>query len=200
MTTYVVRDPYGGATETTWETVMKGVIFNLLETVVSDAHGPDAWDELLERAALEGAYAGVGRYPDEELLALVAETATLRGEDPDVVVRWFGRRAMPHLAAAYPSFFDERPDLRSFLLSLNTIVHAEVRKLYPGAVVPEFRFEDETEGAMVLGYDSPRRLCVLAEGFILGAGDHYGASVTVTQPDCMRRGAPSCRLVVEVDR
>ena len=29
---------------------MKGVIFNLVEDIVTEANGPDAWDDLLEAA------------------------------------------------------------------------------------------------------------------------------------------------------
>ncbi|MGH6680112.1 MAG: hypothetical protein ACREDL_14570 [Bradyrhizobium sp.] len=34
---------------------MKGITFNLLEEVVSSGHGETVWDEILDRANLEGA-------------------------------------------------------------------------------------------------------------------------------------------------
>jgi predicted hydrocarbon binding protein len=46
-----------------------------------------------------------------------------------------------------------------------------------------------------MGYQSTRRLCALAEGFILGAADHYGETVAIEQPRCMHRGDERCALV-----
>lgn len=33
---------------------MKGIVFNLLEDSVTESHGEDAWDELLEATDLDG--------------------------------------------------------------------------------------------------------------------------------------------------
>ena len=57
---------------------VKGVIFNILEEVVSTQMGEDAWDGLLDAAGLEGAYTSLGSYPDAEILALVSAAAHQR--------------------------------------------------------------------------------------------------------------------------
>ncbi len=44
---------------------MKGIIFNLVEDVVTQENGPDAWDDLLDAAHVDGAYTAVGSYDDE---------------------------------------------------------------------------------------------------------------------------------------
>ena len=81
-------------------------------------------------------------------------------------------------------------------MTLNAIIHPEVRKLYPGADVPEFSFDASTEDLLVMGYRSRRRLCGFAEGLLEGAGDHYGESVRIAQPRCMLRGDDSCVLEI----
>ena len=55
---------------------------------------------------------------------------------------------MPLFAVRYPQFFEPHDCTRSFVLTLNDIIHPEVRKLYPGADVPEFDFgiRDEPSG------------------------------------------------------
>lgn len=180
---------------------MKGIIFNLLEAVVIDEHGEDAWDDLLDAAGVEGSYAALGNYPDAELLRLVALMPDAFGGDRNAQLRWFGRRAMPILAHRYADFFESPTDTRSFLLTLNNIIHAEVRKLYPDADVPTFDFdpvpgvEPPPGDALVMGYESTRRLCALAEGFIHGVADHYGQAATIEQPRCMHRGDERCALV-----
>jgi hypothetical protein len=172
---------------------MKGIIFNLVGEVVVANFGEDAWDDILDAAGLEGSYTSLGSYPDEHLSRLVAAASTALETDPQDVIRTLGEGAIPLLAQRYPGFF-EHDTTRAFLLTLNDIIHPEVRKLYPGADVPEFDFETHGDDDLVLGYRSERRLCALAEGFIRGAAAHFGEQVSIEQPECMHRGAPACVL------
>jgi len=61
--------------------------------------------------------------------------------------------------------------------------------------VPVFDFSTTDNGRLALAYHSPRQLCQLAEGFIEGAADHYGETVTFEQPACMHRGDDHCLIV-----
>lgn len=173
---------------------MKGIIFNLLEIVVVRDYGEDTWDSLLETAGLDGAYTSVGSYPHEQLLALVDAASTATGTPADDLVRWFGREALPMLYDRYSAFFDPHPSTRPFLLTLNEVIHPEVRKLFPGAYAPSFDVGEEDLRSLVLTYESHRGLCAFAEGLILGAADHYGEQVTVDQPECAKRGDARCIL------
>jgi hypothetical protein len=171
---------------------LKGIIFNVVEEVVTDRYGDDAWDSLLDAAELDGSYTSLGSYPDEHLLRLVGAASDLLALPPDDVVRSLGEGAIPLLAQRYPQFFDAHGSTRLFLLTLNDIIHPEVRKLYPGAIVPDFDFAFDDDDNLLLGYKSDRQLCSLAEGFILGAAQHYGEGVTLTQLSCMHLGDEKC--------
>lgn len=173
---------------------MKGIVFNLLQQIVTRDHGEDAWDDLLDAAGLEGAYTSLGSYPDEDLGGLVAAASQALDMPPDDVVRWFGRNALPLLAGSYPAFFAEHESTRPFVLTLNEIIHPEVRKLYPGADVPEFEFEIRGDDELLMDYRSPRRMCAFAEGLLVGAADHFGESVAIEQTECMNRGDSRCLL------
>ena len=173
---------------------MKGIIFNLVEEVVGDRYGEDVWDDLLDAAGLDGAYTSLGSYPDDELFRLVAAASDKLGIPPDAVVRTLGEAAIPLLAERYPTFFVGHPSTKSFLLTLNDIIHPEVRKLYPGADVPSFGFDQPSDDTLVLRYHSERKLCALAEGFVLGAASHYGEQAEIDQPECMHRGDDDCLL------
>lgn len=173
---------------------MKGVIFNLAEQVVTDAYGADAWDDILDRAGLEGAYTSLGSYPDADLSKIVSASADKLGVPVAGVIRTVGLGAIPLLAERYPAFFSPHASARPFLLTLNDIIHPEVRKLYPGADVPEFDFDTEGADVLLLGYRSHRQLCALAEGFIEGAAKHYGQQVSIEQSQCMLEGADRCLL------
>ena len=171
---------------------MKGIVFNLLQNVVQDEYGEDTWDSLLEGAGLDGAYTSLGNYSDRDLGTLVAGASKALGLPPEAVVRWFGVKALPLLAKSYPPFFDPHHSARSFLLTLNDVIHPEVRKIYPGAQVPVFGFDTSSDSVLVMEYRSARRLCALAEGFIEGAAIHYGEDVSIQQSRCMNRGDEAC--------
>jgi hypothetical protein len=158
---------------------MKGIILNLVEDVVRSEHGEDYWDDVVDETGLAASYTSLGTYPDHE------------------VVRHVGHVGMATLAARYPAFFEPHDGLHPFLLSINTIVHPEVRRLYPGAVIPEFEHSQPAPGVIELGYTSERGRCDLAEGLVLGAAQHYGERVVVSQPMCVHRGDDRCVIRVE---
>jgi hypothetical protein len=175
---------------------VKGIVFNLLEQAVSRDYGEDTWDDLLSAAGLVGAYTSLGSYPDDHLGRLVGAASGALRLPPQDVIRWFGREAMPALAQAYPAFFSPHADTRSFLLTLNDIIHPEVRKLYPGADVPEFDFDPLPDGGLRMGYDSHRKMCSFAEGLIEGAARQFSELVRISQPECMLRGDARCLLEI----
>ena len=173
---------------------MKGIVFNLLEQTVTEKYGADTWESLLDGAKVDGAYTAVGSYPDEELIALVETACAALGVEADDLVRWFGRSALPLLAEKYPDFFRAHDNTRSFLLTLNEVIHPEVRKLFPGAYAPSFTFDESIAGELALAYHSHRNLCSFAEGLIEGSADHFGEAVNIEQTECAKRGGEICNL------
>ena len=175
---------------------MKGVVFNLLEESVQRAFGPDIWDVLIESAGVSGAYTSLGNYPDSEIEALVAAAMQALSLDRDQVLRWFGQNAIPVLSELYPAFFEGPGSASEFTSGVNIIIHAEVRKLYPGADCPHFRLSDGADGQTVMDYLSIRNMCALAQGFVEGAAAWYGEDVTFEHAACTQRGDPHCTFVI----
>ena len=173
---------------------MKGIIFNVAEATVSDEFGEDAWDDLLDAAGLDGAYTALGDYPVEQLVALVTAASDKLALPPADVVRFIGRRGFSILIDKYPDMAVGHSSARSFVLSLNEVIHPEVRKLYPGADVPTFEYQDSGEGVLEIEYVSKRQLCHFAEGLILGCADYFEESIEISQPVCQHDGAISCVL------
>jgi hypothetical protein len=174
---------------------VKGIVFNLLEEVVSREHGVDAWDDLLDAAGASGSYTSLGSYADAELLDLVMAASSKFAMPPEAVIRWLGHKSVALLAEKYPVFFTPHTSTRTFILTLNDIIHPEVRKIYPGADVPVFDFATEAD-ALLLGYESARRLCSFAQGLIEGTAEHYGETVALEHLKCMTRGDDKCLLSV----
>lgn len=176
--------------------MVKGIVFNLLTAVVTEEQGEDAWDDVLGRASVDGAFTAHGTYPDAELESLLRHLDTDLDPSLEVRMRWFGRSAMPMMRTAYPQFFEPHRHTADFLRTLNDLIHPCVRRLYPGSDVPVFDVDESDTGIerIVLGYRSRRRLCALAEGFVLGAATQFGESCTLRQDVCMHRGDELCLI------
>lgn len=176
---------------------MKGIIFNLVEEIISQDYGIETWEDLLDQSGVPGAYSAVASYPDEQLFTIIDIACAMTGKSQQELLRYVGRRSIPLLQQRYPEFFVLHSDSRSFLGSLNEVIHPEVRKLYTGAEPPHFEFADEADGSLVMEYHSHRSMCAFGEGLILGAGDSYGDQLRVSQLECKLNGAPFCVLRVE---
>jgi hypothetical protein len=175
---------------------VKGIVFNLLQEVVSREYGEEVWEDLLDDSGASGAYTSVGSYADEEIEGLVSAAAAKLGLPRAAVLRWFGQQAMPLLADHYPDFFTPHASARPFVLGVNTIIHAEVRKLYSGAECPHFQIRETPDGELAMGYRSARRLCALAQGFVEGAAAHYGEAVDFQHSQCVDHGDDHCQFTI----
>jgi hypothetical protein len=161
---------------------VKGIILNLLQSVVETEHGEQLWDDVLVETGVDGAFTSLGNYPDADVIALVDALAGRMGQTRELALQWFGRRAMPLLAARYPAFF--APDSAvDFVLSLDQIIHAEVVKLYPDAAPPALRFRDVADDRVTVEYRSARGLPDLAVGFLRGTADAYHRTLVVERTD-----------------
>jgi hypothetical protein len=179
---------------------VKGIIFNMVEEAICADAGEQEWDALLTAAHLEGGYSSLGSYPDAELLTLIGLRAENRGETPTEATRSLGHAALLGLAGRYPHFFSPHTRTRDFLLTLNDVIHPEVRKVHAEADPPVFEFDTSDPERLVIGYRSQRRLCALAEGMIAGAATHYGERATLTHARCMHDGSDECEIHATFDR
>lgn len=174
---------------------MKGVIFNVLEEVVTERFGADTWDALLDAAGVGGAYTALGNYDDAELRAIVAAAASALEQPASDVLRLVGRDGYRHLAGRYPHLVAEHRTSREVLGNLHSMIHPQVLALYPDATVPEFDVREDGD-RLLLAYRSDRGLCHLAEGLALGVTDSFGETASVHQETCRHDGDDRCVLVV----
>ncbi|MEL7312984.1 MAG: heme NO-binding domain-containing protein [Pseudomonadota bacterium] len=174
---------------------MKGIVFNMLNEMVEAQYGMDLWDDLIDATdpKSEGIYTSVELYPDEELLAYVDAFSDRTGIPAADAVRAFGHFMLQRFSQIHPEFF-EGHTIKSFLKSVHDVIHVEVEKLHPDALLPKFTYEEPAHNGLVMHYHSPRRLCHLAEGLINGCSEHFGVGVTIAHDQCMHEGAETCRL------
>ncbi len=176
---------------------MKGIIFNQLEAMVTQNLGPGVWDKLIDESKLQtpnGLFVGPKTYPDEDLYALVGTASRITGTPADDLVTAFGRFLFPVLAKGYPVFLKPGQTAKSFLQSVDRVIHVEVRKLQAESELPAIQYEDPGPGQLVLIYRSKRKLCALATGMIDGVAAHFNERVTHAHPKCLKRGDDHCRI------
>ncbi|MET0554476.1 MAG: heme NO-binding domain-containing protein [Vicinamibacteria bacterium] len=176
---------------------MHGLIFVQLKKYASSRLGPEAWDELLRKAALTGRmYLPVQQYPDDEFAALVRALSLRTGGDADALLENLGAFMAPELMRMYGSL------LRPSWTTLDVVEHTEhtihrvVRARNPGARPPELKAERTAPDEVVVTYDSPRRMCGFAKGVVRGLARHFRETVTLDEETCMLRGDACCRLRV----
>lgn len=174
---------------------MKGVVFNIVEEVVTAQLSAAAWDGIVRAAEVDGAYTSLGTYPDDDLDRILAATAEATGMSIDDVQRFVGVHGFELLADRVPDVMQQMRQWTDVLVDLDEIIHAEVLKLYPGAVVPGFVATMQPDGVL-LRYSSARRMCALADGLAVGAGNWFGRSLTVQHVACTQRGDIDCVLLV----
>lgn len=176
---------------------MKGVIFNILEEMVEQHCGMAVWNEILDQQLPgEGVFISSESYPDEQLFSLVEAVCAKTNQPMEQVVGAFGEFMFQQLAGRYPEFVEDPADLKSFLKSVDAVIHVEVRKLYDNPNLPSFDYSEPSSDSLIMRYTSPRKLCILAEGLIRGAATHYAAEVEISQPVCMHKGAEHCDLSI----
>jgi hypothetical protein len=138
---------------------MKGIIFTEFSQLVEESWGLETWERLLDEVnpPSGGAYTSADTYPDAELFSLVGALSKIVKTPVPDLVRAFGAYLLPHLARRDPSFLKDKT-AKQFLQSVHDVIHVEVKKLYPEAVLPTFSYEDPAPDRLVMLYRSGRKL------------------------------------------
>jgi len=178
---------------------MKGVVFNLLEGFITDGWGEDAYERILAACPIHsGPFVGPGTYPDAELLAIVDEAVKALGVTTPQALHAFGKYAFPRLARRFPLFLEGHTHPKTFLQTIDSVIHVEVRKLYKDAETPRILVLDAAPGTdrLVLGYESRRQLCPFMTGLVEGAGEFFATPLRWTETRCTRDGARACEIAI----
>lgn len=162
---------------------MKGVIFCLLEELITDKFGLALWDKVINAPETNEhqSFVSTMDYPDEvldNLLLVLGRELNLSRRD---LLLTYADYLFPKLMAILP------PDspmheygFEEFLMNVDNEIHAEVLKLNPNAAVPELKVSKSSEDKMQVEYASKRQLFDLAEGLIIAAAKHFNTQIDIT--------------------
>ena len=161
---------------------MKGMVFTEFLEMVESKFSADMVDDVIDDSNLPsgGAYTAVGTYDHSELVMMVGALAQRTGLPVAALVHAFGVHMFGRFHALYPSFFSGVTSALDFLEGIETVIHTEVRKLYPDAQLPQFDCTRNVDGLDMV-YSSPRHFGDLAAGLIEGAVAHFGDAVSVAR-------------------
>ncbi|MFT5377687.1 MAG: hypothetical protein ACI906_004527 [Candidatus Latescibacterota bacterium] len=169
---------------------MKGVIFNMLEEFVIEVADEQTFENILEECnfVTEGPFVGPGTYPDADFMEMANKAIATLGLPTNVALRAFGKWSFVKLAEKVPPSFVDFEHPKVFLLTIESTIHAEVRKLYINANPPRFEFEDLGPNELIIYYISDRHLPDLMDGLIEGVSDHFKTEIKVSREEFQRDG------------
>ena len=177
---------------------MQGSIYTTFSDMIIEKMGMEQWNELLEKTnpPSKGVYTSGQQYEDSELINMVIELSNKTGIEVEKLVEAFGQYLFDSLYKTSPVDISKINDLREFLLSIDQVIHVEVKRLHPNAYLPKFDYEDGENGELIMYYTSKRKLCHASIGLIFGAAKKFNQTITIGHPECMHDGAERCKLVV----
>lgn len=159
---------------------MKGIIFNIVESFVTENYGEEVYEDIVAGCELitKEPFVGPGTYPDEDLIAILVEASKqLNVPIPDIL-KSLGRYAFAKLAGRHPNFLEGYTHPKPFLMTVDGIIHVEVKKLYQGVYLPTFQYQEPAEDQLIITYFSERKLYPFMEGLIDGVGDYFNKPIT----------------------
>ena len=161
---------------------MKGIVFTEFLELVENEFGLEVVQQIIDECELDtdGVYTSVGTYSHKDMFKMVGKLSEIKGIPVPALLTVFGEYFFTTLKDKYPVFV-EKPNLFSFLNSIDQYIHPEVLKLYPDAELPRFDAEIKSDNEMVLNYMSSRKLSDLAIGLIKGAANHFKEDVDVVK-------------------
>lgn len=160
---------------------MKGVVFLAVKASIEELLDDGAWDRIVAATGAIGDYDAGLSYPDDELRKIVSEASSIASLTVHEFLVAGGRASLKHLVARVPELVTGCSHPFDLLRVVDDVIHVEVLRLYPDARPPKFDWENLEDGTFRVTYRSARRLDALAEGLILGVGDHFGVPLEVSR-------------------
>ena len=170
---------------------MKGIVFTEFLQLVEEKFGYEMVDKLLLAAKPEngGAYTSVGTYDHTELIQLVVVLSKEVDAEVSDLVKAFGGYLFKKFSAAYSELIFANVDNSfDFLENVDSYIHVEVRKLYPGAELPAFEYNRPDDRTLEIVYKSSRPFADLCEGLMNECISHFGEDVQVEREDLSNDG------------
>ncbi|WP_299394415.1 heme NO-binding domain-containing protein [Pelagibius sp.] len=164
---------------------MKGILFTEFLEMVDQKFSPELTERIIDQVDVPSgcAYTTIGTYDHTELVQLVVQLSKETDTPVTDLVRAYGFYLFERFVRTYPRFFSGIKDAFTFLEGVESIVHAEVRKLYTDSKPPMITATRQGDDKLEVIYESQRCLGDAAHGLILGCVDYFGEKMSVERQD-----------------
>jgi hypothetical protein len=163
---------------------MKGVVFTEFLELVEDRFGMSVADCVVTKGCpFQHGFTSVGTYDYRELLSMVGQLSAETGTPTPDLVRVFGKHLFQTFLNSYPEAFLGVESTEGLLRRVENVIHIEVRKLYPDAELPSFKFPSMAGHGFAIEYRSTRPFADLAEGLIEASIEHFGEPLRAVRID-----------------
>lgn len=164
---------------------MKGILFTEFLEMVDQKFSPELTERIIDQVDVPSgcAYTTIGTYDHTELVQLVVQLSKETDTPVTDLVRAYGFHLFERFVRTYPRFFSGIKDAFTFLEGVESIVHAEVRKLYSDSRPPMITATRQGDDKLEVIYESQRCLADAAHGLILGCVDYFGEKMSVERQD-----------------
>ena len=164
---------------------MKGILFTEFLEMVDQKFSPELTERIIDQVDVPSgcAYTTIGTYDHTELVQLVVQLSKETDTPVTDLVRAYGFYLFERFVRTYPRFFSGIKDAFTFLEGVESIVHAEVRKLYSDSKPPLITATRQGDDKLEVIYESQRCLADAAHGLILGCVDYFGEKMSVERQD-----------------
>lgn len=178
---------------------MKGLIFTEFLEMVEEKFGYEVLDRLTSLPSLkdQGAYTSVGNYEHGEMLKMVDELHNATDLPHKALIMAFAEWLFGAFVKGHPQFFEHIDNSFDFLNGIETVIHSEVRRLYPDARLPDFECERRSDNELVMNYTSWRPFADLAEGLIAASSVYFNEKIEVIREEGATHDGRSARFILK---
>jgi len=181
--------------------IIKGIVFTKFIEMMETTWSEDFAEQIIEESNLPtgGVYTAVGTYPHEEIVAMVLKLSDRTGMRVPELLQAFGTFLFGQFTKLYPSFFVGQSSSIDFVASIESVIHVEVRKLYPDAELPRFDVREHRRGYLEIVYRSDRHLGDLAFGLMKACVAHFGEDdmIRIEKEELPEPGEPVCFRMIQ---
>ncbi len=160
---------------------MKGIVFTEFLEMVEKEFGIELLDRIIAKSNLPsgGSYTAVGTYDFFEMQSLIINLSKETGIPVQDLIYAYGRYFFQVLTWHHPNIFAMYPSALEMLASIESHIHVEVRKLYPGAELPTFKIAKQEENFLEIHYFSARSMYMFARALMEKTFEHYDTAYKI---------------------
>lgn len=175
---------------------MHGTILNEVKHYVEVKYGPETWKSLLEQAGFSKTtmFLAVKNYSDEDLKKIINKALEMTKMTLPAFLRDLGVFIGNYLIKNYSSLINPSWGALDLIANTELNIHKVLRAQDPNMTPPQLTIERLGPKDLIIKYNSPRKMCFLAEGIVEAISKHYRQKITTVQKTCMHKGDAFCSI------